>query len=204
MKFDSISLVIATSGRPTLARTLASLRGQAWEPQDEILLIGDGPQPLAADLWRQFRLPGRYLECPGGPHRDWGHTPRNWVLDEKLATGDYLAALDDDDVWTPDALGMIRKAIIFAPDGGPDVEYRPLLFRMDCTRVPTLEKVVWEQPEIRYANVGTGILVVPNRPAKLARYTPKHGGDIDMIRDTCRFYPAGPVWREELICVCRP
>jgi glycosyltransferase involved in cell wall biosynthesis len=191
MGSPTISLVIATIGRPTLARALRSVRVQDWRPQDEILLVGDGPQPVASELWDQFRLPGRFVEVPG-PNKDWGHTPRNLVV--PLARGAYLMALDDDDEMTPDAVAVVRKALAETPN-------RPHLFRM--SGVPTVG-TVWKVKEIREGNVGTPMLVCPNDPARLGRYAPRYGGDFDFIRDTCAFYPEGPVWHQTVICRVRP
>lgn len=190
---DSVSLVIPTISRPTLARTLHSLRGQEWMPGDEVILVGDGPQPVARELWDQFGLPGRYMETPR-QLGTWGHGIRNWLLDRRTTTGRYLAALDDDDVWTPDALASIRKGIRWSGD-------LPLIFRMDWTTIGG--KVLWEQPELREGNLGTPCCVAPNDPAKLGRYGPRYAGDFDFIKSTCDYYP-GPVWREEIICTCRP
>lgn len=82
----TISLVIATISRPTLARTLRSLRGQAWEPGDEVLLVGDGPQPVAAELFGQFGLSGRYVENLG-PTGMWGTTRATgcWIRSRRRA-----------------------------------------------------------------------------------------------------------------------
>lgn len=189
----TISLVIPTVSRPTLARTLASLRAQPWRAGDSVVLVGDGPQPVAADLWRQFRLPGLYAETPARLGF-WGHGARNWVRDRGLATGDYLVALDDDDEWTPSALAVIRASLAESPG-------RPHIFRMaGCPVVGT----VWKDKEVRLQNVGTPLLVAPNVPGKIGAYTERYGGDFDMIAETCVFYPDGPVWREEVICNVRP
>lgn len=189
---SSLSLIIPTVSRPTLVRTLASLRTQPWGVGDEILLVGDGEQPTAKILWDQFGLPGRYIEVPG-PSKDWGHSPRNLVM--PLATGDYIAALDDDDQWTSDALATIRKAISACPD-------RPLMFRM--TGAPC-RGTVWKSKQVEYANVGTPMFVLPTAGKRWAKYTPRYGGDCDFIRDTLALWPTDSlVWREEVIAMIRP
>jgi hypothetical protein len=187
----SLSLIVPTVSRPTLARALASVRCQEWNPGDEVLLVGDGPQPVARELWEQFRLPGRFVEVPG-PNWDWGHTPRNLVM--PTAAGAYLMALDDDDELTPDAVAFVRTALAEAPG-------RPHIFRV--TGVPLLGDV-WTEREVRLGNVGTPMLVAPNDPARLGVYTPRYGGDYDFIAAVCSRYPEGPVWREEVICRVRP
>ncbi|AMV30191.1 Glycosyl transferase family 2 [Gemmata sp. SH-PL17] len=191
----TISLVIATISRPTLARTLRSLRGQAWEPGDEVLLVGDGPQPVAAELFGQFGLPGRYIEHTGKTGT-WGHHARNWVFDSRRATGTHVMALDDDDEYTPDAIATVRAALRLAPD-------RPHIFRMSGHPTAPL---IWRpgQPVLTVGNLGTPCLVFPNDPERLGRYGMRYPGDCDFAATTCAQYPDGPVWREEVICRVRP
>lgn len=187
----TISLIIPTISRPTLARALASLVGQLWIPGDEILVVADGPQPIARELAGQFYLPVRFIQTHG-PSNDWGHTPRNEAM--PMATGTHLMALDDDDELAPGAVAIVRRVITATPD-------RPHLFRMSGHQdVGT----VWSVPEIREGGVGTPCLVCPNIAGKLGAYAPRYGGDFDFIRDTCGHYPAGPVWHTDVICNVRP
>lgn len=188
----TLSLIVPTVSRPTLARALASARRQDWWPGDEVILVGDGPQPIAQALWEQFALPGRYTEVPKTLPADWGHTPRN--LTHPQARGAYLMALDDDDELTDGAVATVRAAIAKNPG-------RPHLFRMSgCPVVGDC----WKVPDVRLGNVGTPMFVAPNAPARLGRYTARYGGDHDFIASTCSHYPDGPVWREEVICRVRP
>ncbi|AMV24169.1 Glycosyl transferase family 2 [Gemmata sp. SH-PL17] len=189
----SVSVVIATISRPTLARTLGSLRGQAWGPGDEVLVVGDGSQPVARELFEQFGLPGRFVENPG-PTGTWGHHARNWVLDTRLARGAYLMALDDDDEYHPGALAAVRRALGENPG-------RPHIFRM--TGHP-LNPLLWARPVLEVGNLGTPMLVFPNDPARLGRYGMWGAGDFDFCAQTCAHFPDGPVWREEPVCMVRP
>jgi hypothetical protein len=159
---------------------------------DEVLLVGDGPCPSARLLWEQFGLPGRYVELPGRLG-SWGHGVRNYVNDGRLATGQYLMALDDDDVLVTDAVAKVRRALRDAPG-------RPHLFRLSA---PDVGVVLWRRPELKYMNVGAPLFVCPNDPARLGRWGMRYGGDYDFIKETCDFYPHGPVWRPEIICEVR-
>lgn len=193
----TVTVVVATVGRPTLARTLASLRLQSWNPGSGVLLLGDGDPPGVAELWRQFRLPGRYVALPDRLGH-WGHGARNHALDAGLVTTDLAAACDDDDAFAPDAVWCIRHF-------GREHPGRPLLFRMDWYDPATGRRApLWDEPVLRQGNIGTPCLVAPADPARLGRYTPRYGGDFDFIRATCGHYPAGPVWRPEVLCACRP
>jgi glycosyltransferase involved in cell wall biosynthesis len=187
----TISLIIPTIGRPSLARAIASVRLQRWLPGDEVIVVLDGPQPVTRELVGQFHLPIRLIEIVG-PSNDWGHTPRNIAMPQ--ATGTHLMALDDDDELTPDAVDRVRQALRAAPD-------QPHIFRMSGH--PDVG-TAWKVPTICEGNVGTPMFVCPNVPGKLGRYAPRYGGDFDFIRDTCGHYPDGPVWHEGVICRVRP
>lgn len=195
MPDPTLTLVIPTVGRPTLARTLASLARQPWRPGDEVLLVGDGPRPVARELWDQFRLPGRYVETPA-VLGSWGHGARNWVAANGLVRTSHRAQLDDDDIWTADALRAVRAAITADPG-------RPHLFRMAFGHQWPGVPVVWRTPELAEGNVGTPLLVAPVALGH-PEWTGRYGGDYDHIRATCERHPAGPVWHRELVCVCRP
>lgn len=196
MAEHTISLVIATKGRPTLARSLRSLVGQAWAAGDEVLVVADGPLPLVRELCEQFAalIPVRYVENPGQTGT-WGHHARNWVLDARQARGAWLMALDDDDEYTPSAIASARAA--FAGCQTP----RPHIFRMSGHPSNPL---LWEEPVLRVANLGTPCLGLPNNPGRLGRYGMTYAGDFEFARSTCAHYPSGPVWREEVVCRVRP
>jgi hypothetical protein len=191
----TLTLVIPSLGRPTLALTLRSLAGQPWGPGDEVLLVCDRPEaaPIVRELYPQFpTVPVRYMETPALGH--WGHGVRNMVQRDRLVRTTHRAQLDDDDVWTPDALALIRTAIAADPD-------RPLIFRMDWRTIGG--KVLWERPEVVEGNVGTPCLVAPVS-LDGAEWGNRYTGDCDHIRGTCARHPLGPVWHEDVICVTRP
>lgn len=190
---DSISLIIPTIARATLANTLRSLKFQPWKGGDEIILVGDGPQPIAREFASQFKLPLKYIETVK-PLKFWGHGIRNWINENKIAKGRYLAALDDDDIWCPNTLVEIRKAINETPG-------YPLIFKMDWTAIGG--KYLWTDKEIRRGNVGTPMLVCPNND-KLGRWgMGPYSGDFDFIYQTCSMY-SKVIWREEIVGVIRP
>jgi glycosyltransferase involved in cell wall biosynthesis len=76
-----LSIIVATTGRPTLAAALASATGQ-MRPGDELILVFDDSG-------------------------DAGDTPRNRVLDS--ASGTHIMFLDDDDELRPHALATVRR-----------------------------------------------------------------------------------------------
>lgn len=188
--YPTISLIIPTISRPTLARTLKSIRGQEWRVGDEVLLVGDGSQPVARALWEQFGLPGKFFEVPG-PSKDWGHTPRN--LTHWLARGSHLMALDDDDEMVLGALALVRNTVAKNPN-------LPHLFRMSGH--PAVG-TVWKEKFISLGNVSTPIFLPPNISGRIGKYTPRYGGDHDFIKETCSHYEK-VIWCEDVICQVRP
>lgn len=189
----TLTVVIPTISRPTLARSLLSLKDQGWQPGDEVLLVGDGPQPLARELWGQAGLPGRFLETPAAMGV-WGHGVRNWVIERGLVRTSHVGALDDDDAYTPGAIRAVRAALAAEPS-------RPHLFRMDWRAVGG--KVLWEGAVLREGNVGTPMFWHPNVPGRLGRWVYRYTGDCDFIRETCSLQ-GEPVWRSEVTVECRP
>lgn len=187
----TLSVVLPTIGRPTLARALKSCQRQTWAEGDEVLLVGDGPSAVAGILWQQFGMAGRYIETPRR-FGSWGHGARNWIMDTRAASGTHIVALDDDDALTPNASKMIRAAVAEAPD-------RVHIFRF---RVPSEKnRLVWAEPgKLVFGNVGTPCVVVPNDPEKLGRFTDRYGGDLDFALSTLAMHAEPPVWREEIIC----
>lgn len=185
----TLSIIIPTIGRTSLTAAIKSAANQTG-PGDEILVIGDGPQPVAREISRQHGASVSYHETP--MYRNWGHGNRNFAM--KLAKGDYLMFLDDDDVFTREALRSVRTAVTASPG-------HPIIFRMTTPDGLTL----WSDPIVRIQNVGTPMFVIPNDPQRLGRFGIRYEGDFDFISSTLALYPAGSlIWNEEIICNCRP
>lgn len=169
----TISFIVPTIGRASLARTLASI--ETW-PGDEILVVGQlGAVTLSPAC--------RYTSC--APGDDWGMAERN--LGMSVAQGEYLSFMDDDDWYAPKARPLLDDAIRAAPT-------RPLIFKMQYPHGGTL----WQDREIRCGNVGTPMIVVPNDPAKLGTWGPGYVGDLGFY-ETLKWAPEAFVWREEIL-----
>lgn len=100
MDSPSLSVIIASSGRPTLARAMESAREQVRDG-DEILVSVN-------------------TDCP------WGHAARNQLM--TASRGAYLLFMDDDDMYAPGALDAVRSAL--AADTHEDAVYHMHIFRM--------------------------------------------------------------------------
>ena len=84
----SLSVLVASSGRSTLARTLQSIAPQLC-PGDECLIDVNDDAP-------------------------WGHAARNRLMPR--AQGDALLFQDDDDCYLPDSFDVIRARFAECPD----------------------------------------------------------------------------------------
>jgi glycosyltransferase involved in cell wall biosynthesis len=96
-----------------LARCIPSVQAQTY-PHVEHVIVSDGPdEDLAMSL---AKLPVVYGEVPvHDPHpSNWGSEARNVGL--KLASGELVAYLDDDNSWRPDHVERLVEAMTASPD----------------------------------------------------------------------------------------
>jgi len=112
----TVSILIRTIGRESLARAIVSALAQSHRPL-EIVIVNAGspsllPMPDAGDV------SVRIVECPGSSR------PRaaNVALDN--ARGDWLVFLDDDDSFAPDHVASLLEA---ATESGAGVAYSATL-----------------------------------------------------------------------------
>lgn len=181
----SLSIVIPTLGRASLERTLASCM-----EADEVIVVLDKARGVNE---LPCRLPSNARLIEGTWGVIGGHAGRAVGIGE--ATGTHLAFMDDDDIYAPGAMTLMREAAC-------DV---PVIFRMAHYN----HGILWADREVRFGNVSTQMYVVPNDPGRLGLWTPhapglpEPGGDFTFIRETVEKMGA-PVWREEIIAVLRP
>ena len=180
-----LSIVIPTLGRPSLEATLASCADA-----DEIIVVLDTSRG-ATDL--PCELPANAVYAEGEFGVTGGHAGRAHGI--TLATGTHLAFFDDDDVYTPGAVEVMRAA----------AQDRPVIFRMDHYA----HGILWRDRQVRFGNVSTQMFVVPNDPARFGTWEPhvpgipEPGGDYTFLQGCCERM-GEPVWREEIIAVLRP
>ncbi|HEY7729119.1 MAG TPA: glycosyltransferase, partial [Candidatus Eisenbacteria bacterium] len=110
----SVSIVLPTWNRPEpLAQALERVARQT-HPELELLLVRDGGDPLheAAERWLgMLGFPATRIEhegAPEGPARS-----RNRAV--AAARADALAFLDDDDLWEPDHVERLARALDEVP-----------------------------------------------------------------------------------------
>lgn len=177
----SISFIVATSNRPTLAATLASIE---LRPGDELLVVGDGIPQLDARA--------RYIQH--APGNNWGHAERNTVMAQ--AKCQYLAHLDDDDTYVPGHRAIMARALEANPG-------RPVIFRMKYRSGALL----WRDKVVACGNVGTPMVVLPNDAQRRGRFGDNYGGDIHYVESFAAqagYTSADFVWCEDVAVLIRP
>ena len=186
-----LSIIMPTIGRFSLWRALNSLVPQL-EAGDEVLLVGDGPQPIAKRASEVYGTSVRYVEHE--PTHCFGNAQRQAGL--AMASGDYVLFLDDDDILIPSAFAVVRDAIRETADC-------PMLFQ----HIDRNGLVLWIDPVVRMGNVSTAQIVFPNRPEYLGAWKDVYEGDYWFIRSTLDTWPGGDaavVWRPNILADCRP
>lgn len=160
------------------------------------MVIGDtcdGPLPAVEKLVASYGPRYTYLDHNTGYH-DFGHSQLNYGLSK--ATGQWLHISDDDDIWTPNAVAIMRQAAATARG-------QPMLFRF----LSYYGLLHWSQcGDFRMNEVGGHCLVTPNIPGKVGTWAERYAGDWDYIESTIALHggPDSIIWHDEIIVVARP
>jgi glycosyltransferase involved in cell wall biosynthesis len=156
---NTISFIVPTIGRPTLKKTLDSI--ETW-PGDEVLVIKHNP-----------------------PSNNWGNAERQEGTNK--AKGDYLAYIDDDDVYVPGAREIMHKAI-------EETAGCPILFRI---KYPS-GRVLWEKKWVKNGNVSTQMILVPNSPEMLYGWDQKHSWADFWFINRWKWPSKSIVWKKDI------
>lgn len=191
----SFSIIIPTLGRPSLRRTLMSIKHANFDPAlDQLIIIGDGYQPEAKRManqlagWIGFNQ-WCYLQTPrrtgGGKARHMGFA---------ASMGTHIALIDDDDQYTPHALKGMRDCISVEPD-------RPHIFKMrNCNADRAHWHELWDSPDVKIGNIGTPMVVLPNKPEKFGVWDDlQNCSDFRFFDATLRNFEKPPTWHQHVI-----
>lgn len=188
-----LSLIVPTCGRATLTATLRSILSQV-EPTDQVIVISDGRNPATRRMVAEVVaatdavVAPEYVEHPRvrGP----GGRLRNYALDH-LVEGTHVAAIDDDDIYLPGALSLLREAATTVPT----------IFRMKFGAAHrACGTVLWHKPKIAFSNVGTPMVVAP---VGHSRFGLEFASDFVYYCSLMAEFQTA-VWREEVIAEIRP
>lgn len=184
---DSLTIIVPTIGRGSLKFTLDSIAKEIGM-FDQVFIVGDGIYPMAKAIVDGYGMQYAYFELPDGPHQDWGARARNFAI--PISKKGYIAFMDDDDCYLPSAFASIRIAIQEHPG-------KPLIFKMLHGN-----RLIWERQTFEIGNVSSQMVVLPNRPDKIGRFSERYEGDFDFIKGTADLYGDEPfVWRHEIISI---
>jgi GT2 family glycosyltransferase len=156
-----ISVVIPVyKPRPEWLRAaIESVRNQTW-PQWQLSVSLDGPDPAIEEEVRALASDDTRIRITVSPERGGISVALNAAA--TIATGDYVAFLDHDDLLTPQALGYIAAAF---RDGGADAGYTDEdSIAPDGTRTRPNLKPDWS-PELLLSCMYIGHLFVVSRAA---------------------------------------
>lgn len=190
----TLSILIPTRGGGDLSYVFQTITTQELIDGDEVLVIGDGPQPQIAEQINALGKPFRYAHT-AQPTGDYGHSQLNYGLE--LARGEYIMGTDDDDGYLPRAIESVRAALMESPG-------RPHLFKFWSND----RYLVWNEArgkKIEETFVGGHNLVIPNVEGKNGNFPPRYRGDFDWIKSVLANYAEKDwVWRDEILTRQRP
>ena len=169
---STISFIVPTIGRPSLQATVASV--DRWA-EDELLVIKHDP-----------------------PSGNWGNAERQHGQD--LAKCEYIAFIDDDDVYVPEHRQMMADAIKENPG-------KPIVFRIQYPNGSKLwqpSNFAGRPPEIRNGNISTQMFLFPNDKTKLGNWIQHktwkgRGADFYFIARTGWGNRSGFVWKDQVL-----
>ena len=121
---------------------IPSVQGQTYRPVEHII-VSDGPDRKLANV------PGVVFLPEHEPARNRGIIARRYGT--RLATGMYIAYLDDDNAWRPDHLELLVDAL---EASGADFAYSKAL----CTEPHGYRWVIGQDPPV-YAQIDTSLIV---------------------------------------------
>lgn len=185
-----LSVVMPTIGRTTLLAAVRSVVDQML-PTDELIVVGDGPQPRARDILAKIDHAGLlYMET-------WPtHHTGAEQLDQAMAaaTGRYILNLGDDDVMPDGALEQVRSSL-----HEYEVQHGQQRVHVYAAWLKHWRDVL--SRSIVYGQV-TGQQVVIPREGPRAKYAddPSGSSDHTFLTRTLALREEHPVYHDILIC----
>lgn len=156
----NVTVVMPTVGRPTLRRAIASVVDQL-EYGDELIVVGDSTVDHQAwDVVAEFQPAQLFYVEAHRPGSVFGNAQRDFGMQLAAGRSSHLMFLDDNDVWTHGALDTVRWAIDRV---GDDRAAHVFKARWGAGH-HAHGTVLWRDTVVAEGNVGTPMVVLPNRP----------------------------------------
>ena len=111
MPNPSISVVIPTHGGRFLSAAVQSVRAQTFADW-ELLIIDDGSTDGTAEVARSLAAQDPRVRVVTNPQNSGIAAARNQGLAAISSSSAYVAFLDHDDLWMPEALAALRAALV--------------------------------------------------------------------------------------------
>lgn len=191
----TICVITPTISRDSLKATLESA---TLSPRDDWVVIGDGPQPKARAIVESLgknRTYLRYMETEV-QRGNWGNIPRDVAMKE--SPKDYFIFLDDDDVFAPNAMPVLKAELAKAFPC-------PVMFRL----ITADGRTIWKDHRFGVGNIAGSMFACRNVPGRIGRWDNDGGyqSDFHFIEQTLNYYPnwrTSLVWSGEVIILCQP
>lgn len=188
-----LDIIIPTVGRDTLERTIGSITTNNGfnTKTDRIYVISDGV------LIKNLEKHKEYLTYKNlGPINDYGASQIN--LGIMSSSNPYVMFMDDDDVYTENALEIVKNTIYQMPE-----QY--YIFKMAYGSKMS-NSVLWKKKEIKYQNVSTQMFCVHREGlGNIPPWNGRFGNDYDFISHYGQLNPNKKcIWVDEIIAIYRP
>jgi len=116
MNLIKVSVIIPTYNRPKeLIRSVKSVIDQSYNGYIEVIIIDDSENSIKKEIKKEFsnivkRNKNRHINYIHKGKKEGSPKARN--LGVKLAQGDFIAFLDDDDLWLPEKIEKQIKVFV--------------------------------------------------------------------------------------------
>lgn len=195
----SICVITPTLGRKTLYRALTSASLSMIDSWIVVLDDVKGDRDVANSTFNNLSPTRPYLSIVShvGLTSEYGNKLRDLAM--KMSNSDYFLFLDDDDIFAPHAMDIVKIEIAQSYP-------RPIIFSM----INGNGEKLWKNREVTPGNVGSSMFCCPNIPGKLGVWDngAGHRSDFEFIQTTLKMYGPGwrqrLVWSDKVIVECRP
>jgi len=195
----SLTICVPTMGRETLVDTLESIKRQALQPTDQVLIVLDTfvAQTQIPRVQALVESYGFTFVAHNGGYAFQGNPQFNRAME--LATGDYFCGLGDDDVYVDGAIARLRKKL----GSG-----RAVLFQFYSPGFMSglfgMRFLLWHDRDVRVANLSGCCMAAPRESLVPVSDERRCEVDYEWIRDTVAKTGQKPIWMKDCLVIAQP